>query len=100
MTLIDGLARVGNGFVAFEDLGVAQHGVQRRAQLVAEADDIAALGAVGGFGGFLGVLQRRVGLLVGGDFLQQQACSGARIFLGHDAAVMGQHVEPADARRR
>jgi hypothetical protein len=44
----------------------------------------------------LAYLQGRVGLLVGGDFLQQQRVLARRFFFGHDAAVVGQHVEPAD----
>ncbi|MNK90343.1 hypothetical protein D3C87_1103920 [compost metagenome] len=70
---LDGrLPRRGNGLIAFEDLGVAQNSVERRAQFVAEADHVAALGAVGGLSRFLGVLKGGVSLLVCGDFLQQQ----------------------------
>ncbi len=65
--------------VPLENLRIAEHGIERRAQLVAEAHHIAALGAVGGLGGFLGILQRCIGLLVRGDFLQEQVCSGGRI---------------------
>ena len=90
------LTRCRDGLVAFEDLGVAEHGVERRAQFMAEADDIAALGAVGGFRGFLGILQGRVGLLVGGDFLQQQRVLARGFLFRHQPAVMGQHIEPAD----
>ena len=42
------LSRRRDRLVALEDLGIAEHGVERRAQFVAEPDDIAALGEVGG----------------------------------------------------
>ena len=64
------LLRRGGG-IALQNLGVAEHAVERRAQLVGQAGDVATLGRVGGFGGFLGFLQLLVGALVRFDFLHQ-----------------------------
>ena len=91
-----GLPGCRDGLVALEDLGIAENGVERGAQFVAEPDDIAAFGPVGGLGGLLGILQGGVGFLVRGDFLQEQGILARGFLLRHQPAVMGEHIEPAD----
>jgi hypothetical protein len=51
-----------DGRVALQELSVAENGVERRAQLVADAHHETALGQIGGLRGFLGTLQLLVGL--------------------------------------
>ena len=82
--------------VLFEQLGIATDGVERRAQFVAETDDVAALCQVGGFGDFLGALQLGVGALVGVDFLHQQRGLAPGFSLRRLAALLGQHEQPGD----
>lgn len=74
--------------VAFEDLGVAEHRIERRAQFVAQAHHVAALRTVGGFRSLFGVLQGRVGLLVGGDLFQESRILPGGFLFRNDAAVM------------
>ena len=60
-----------------QDLRVAQDAVERRAQLMGHAGDVAGLGLVGGFGQLLGLPAiRGVGAAVGIDFKLQAAGSG------------------------
>jgi hypothetical protein len=100
-------------------LRVAKDAVQRRAQLVADGADVAALGLVGLVGGAAGLLGRELGLL--GDFARlrrllgdcnarsvcavqldlahQQVGLAVRFFLRHLAALVRQHQPPGhDAR--
>lgn len=64
--------RFGDGGVVLQQLRVAEDRVQRRAQLMADADDEAAFRQVGGLGDLLGLLQLRVGAAVGADLAGQQ----------------------------
>ena len=91
MALIRGC---GNRRVALEELRIAENGVERRAQFVAEADDVAALGLARRFGDFLGLLQLGVGALVRLDFVHQQIGLALRLLLGHAAAFLGEHEQP------
>ena len=86
----------GNRGVAFEDLGIAEDRIERRAQFVAEAHQIAALGEVGGLGHLLGLLQGGVGAAVRLDLAQEQAGLARRLFLRHAPALMRQHQEPGE----
>ena len=61
------VVQVAKGLVA-EDLGEADDGIERGAQLVAHAGEELALGAVGGLGGVLGLLQRLLHPLALRDF--------------------------------
>ena len=80
--------------VALQQLGVAQHGVERRAQLVAEADHVAALGEIRGLGDLLGLLQGRVGAPVRRDLLQQQRRLPGGFLLRHAPALRREDEEP------
>ena len=82
--------------ILLQQLRVAGDRVQRRAQLVAEAHDIAALGEVGGFGDLLGALQLGVGALVRVDFLDQQRGLAPRLGFRGAAALLRQHEQPRD----
>ncbi len=82
--------------VALQNLSIAEHRVERRAQLVAQADQIAALGEVGRLGHFLGLLQGCVGAAVRLDLAQQQRRLAGRFFLRHTPALMRQHQEPGE----
>ena len=88
-----------NGLVALEDLRVPEDRVERRAQFVTEANDVAALGPVGRLGVLLGLLQCRIGAAMGADFLEQQRRLPRTLLLGHPPAVIGEHQEPAGDRR-
>ena len=89
------------GAAALEQLRVAEDRVQRRADLVADADDVARLGEVGGFGDLLGLLQRGVGAPMRLDLLHQHGGLARRFGLGGAAALMRQHDQPgADAREQ
>ncbi len=83
-----------DGGIALQDLGIADHRIERRAQLVAQPDDIAALRLAGGFRGFLGLLQLRVGSLVRLDLLHQQLGLALRLFLGDAPALVHEHEHP------
>ena len=80
--------------IAFENLRIAHHRIERRAQFVAETHHIAALGLVSSLGLFLGALQFGVGFGMRVDFLEQQRVLARAFFLGHQATVMRQHQEP------
>ena len=103
-----GLLAVGrNRGVVVEQLGVAEDAVQWRADLVADAGDVTALGLVGllgGLAGFLGdlarLLQLGVGLVVQRDFAREQAGLAVRFFLRHAPAFAGEHQPPRDDARR
>ena len=97
MTLIAVIAPGGHAGVALEHLRIAEDGVERRAHLMAEADDVAALGAVGGLGDFLGLLQLGVGALVRLDLVHQQRRSGAAF---PPRRPGGSHAPARTARRR
>ena len=80
--------------VPLQHAGVTENGVERRAQFVAQADEIAALGHVGGFRHLLGSLQLGVGALVRVDFLHQQVGLALCFLLGHAPALVRQHEQP------
>ena len=82
--------------VLLQELGIAADRVQRRAQLVAQAHHVAALGEVGGFGDLLGALELGVGALVRVDLLDQQRGLPPRLGLGGAAALLRQHEQPGD----
>lgn len=84
----------GDLLLLVEQLGVTENGLQGGAQLVAEAGEVAALGAVGALGLLLGQLQGAVGFLVRLDFVQQQARLAVGLLLGHHAAVVGEQEQP------
>ena len=91
----DGLPAVRrDGRVFAHELRVAQDAVERRAQLVADGADVAALGLVGVFGQALGLLQRFVGLAVRVDLLHEQMGLPVGLFLGHLPAFVRQHHPP------
>ena len=95
--------------VLTHELRVAQDGVERRADLVADGADVAALGLVGLVGaqaGFLGLLLRGlghaarglqgfVGLAVQLDLAHQQARLAVGFLLRHLAALVRQHQPPS-----
>ena len=81
--------------VALQNLRVAENGIQRRAQFMAQAHDMTALRFIGGFSNFLGALKLRIGTLVRLDFTHQQV-GLAKGFLLRDApALLRQHEEPS-----
>ena len=80
--------------ILLQQLGVATDRVQRRAQFMAQADDVAALGEIGRFGDFLGALQFGVGALVRVDFLDQQRGLPQGFGLRGAAALLRQHEQP------
>ena len=80
--------------ILLQQLRVAADRIQRRAQLVAEADHIAALGEVGGLRHFLGALQLGVGALVRVDFLDQERGLPSRFGLRRAPALLSQHEQP------
>ena len=84
----------GEAGILLQQLRVAGDGVQRRAQFVAQAHHIAALGEVGRFGDFLGALQFGVGALVRVDFLDQQRGLPPRFRLRRAPALLRQHEQP------
>ena len=94
----DGIVGGARG-AALEQLRVAVDGIERRADLVADAGDVAGLGDVGALGDFLGFLQRRVGAFVRVDFVHEHgrlACGSA---LGGAPALVREHDQPRhDAR--
>ena len=93
-----GLAFARDGLVPLQHLRIAENRVERGAQFVAEADDIAALGVVRRFRRLLGALQGGVRLAVCLDLLQQQGVLAGGFLLRHPACVMGEHQKPdADA---
>ena len=80
--------------IALEQLGIAEDRVERRAQLVAQADHVPALGLAGGFCRLLGLLQLGVGALVRLDLIHQQVGLPSGFLLGNAAAVLGEHEQP------
>ena len=99
ITLMPPCRAGGNVGIALQELGVAQDGVERRAQLVGEADHVAALGEIGGLGHVLGALQRRVRPPVRLDFLEQESGLPPGFLLGDAAALARQNEKPSqDAR--
>ncbi len=94
----DGVVRRAGG-ATLEQLRVAIDGIERRADLVADAGDVARLGDVGGLGDFLRFLQRRVGAFVRVDFVHEHGRLSRRLRLGRAPALMRKHDEPGhDAR--
>jgi hypothetical protein len=87
-------ARCGAIGVFLQQLRVAQDAVERRAQLVADGADVAALGLVGLVGDFACLLQLLVGAAVRLDLLHQQPGLAVRLFLRHLAALVRQHQPP------
>ena len=85
----------GHRVVALEQLGIAHDRVQRRAQFMAEADHVAALGEVRGLGGILGALQRRVRALVRVDLLHQEVGLPQHLVLRRAPADLDKHEQPA-----
>ncbi|MNE60783.1 hypothetical protein D3C80_1559540 [compost metagenome] len=63
---------------------------------MAEANHIAAFGAVCGLSCFLGCLQRGICFAVCGYFLEQQCVLARRFFFCDHAAVMSEDQKPAD----
>ena len=93
----DVLAPAGaDGEVALQQLSVAEDGVQRRAQLVADADDEPGFREVGRLGHLLGLLQLRVGAPVRGDLGQQEVGLAADLLLRHAAAFPHQRQQPGE----
>ena len=91
------VARLGlQAGILLQQLRIAADGVERRAQFMAEADDIAALGEIGGFRDFLGALQFGVGALVGVDFLDQQRGLPPGFLFRRAPALLRQHEQPGD----
>ena len=88
------------GDAALQQLRVAEDRIERRAHLVAHADDVARLRDVRGFGGFLRLLQRCVGALVRFDFLHQHGGLARGFRLGGAPALVREHDAPGhDARQ-
>ena len=87
-----------NGLVFVEQLGVADDAVQRRAQLVADGRDVAALRLIREIGSALGLLQRLVGAAVRFDFVHQRLRLAVAFFLRHLPAFVRQHQPPGDDR--
>ncbi len=85
--------------VAQQDLRVAEDAVERRAELVGDAGDIAGLRLVGGFREVLGLLQRGVGAAARVDLVAQQQVLAAGIVLRHAPALARQHHPPRAHRR-
>ena len=85
--------------LAFQDLGIAEHRVERRAQLVGKTHHITALGLIGSLRLLLRPLQRGISLAVGGDLVKQQHVLARTLLLRHFPAVMGEHKEPSDDPR-
>ena len=77
-----------------QNLRVAQDAVERRAQFVGDAGDVARLGLISGFGQILGGLQRDIGALVSVDLKCQQLVLAVRLVLRHVAALAAQHHPP------
>jgi hypothetical protein len=89
------IARLGvEAGILLQQLRVAADGVERRAQLVAQPDDVAALRQIGGLGDFLGALQFGVGALVRVDFLDQQRGLPPGFRFRRAAALLRQHEQP------
>ena len=82
--------------ILLQQLRVAGNGVERRAQFVAEADDIAALGQIGRFRHLLGALQFGVGALVGVDLLDQERGLPPGFGFSRPPALLRQHEQPGD----
>ncbi len=80
--------------VALHELGVAGYRVQRRADLVTDAHQVARLRHVGRLGDFLGPLQGRVGALMGLDLLHQHVGLVRGFLFRGAAALMGEHDDP------
>ena len=80
--------------VFVEQLRVAQDAVERRAQLVADGRDVAALGLVGRVGLRLGLLQGLVGAAVRVDLFDQQMRLAVRLLLRHQRALVLEHQPP------
>ena len=79
---------------ALEQLRVAVDGIERRADLVADAGDVAGLGDVGALGDFLGLLQRGVGAFVRVDFVHEHRGLARGLGLGRAPALVREHDEP------
>ena len=86
----------GHRVVLLEQLRIAEDAVQRRAQLVADGGDVAALGLVGEVRDALGLLQRLVGAPVRLDLAHQQMRLAVRLLLCDLAALVRQHQPPGD----
>ncbi len=82
--------------VALHQLRIAEDGVQRRPDLMADADDVAALGDVGGLGDALRLLQLVVGPLMCLDLMGQHLGLAFGFLFGDLAALMCQDHQPGD----
>ena len=84
----------GKSGVAFEQLGIAEDGIERRAQFVTQAHDVPALGLAGRFRDLFRLLQLGVGALVRLDLVHQEVGLPSRLLLSDAAAVLRQHEQP------
>jgi hypothetical protein len=73
--------------VTFEELRIAEDGVEWGPQFVAQADDVTAFRRACRFRDFLGFLQLGVGALVRLDLIHQQIGLPARLLFGHAACA-------------
>src|SRR5712691_3791625 len=80
--------------IALQQLRIAEDGVERGAQFMAQPDDMPAFRLARRFGDLLGLLQLGVGALVRLDLVHQQVGLPARLLLGDAAAVLRQHEQP------
>ena len=103
-TLVDGGQRLAwvhvGGAVLQQNLRIAEDAVERCAQLVRDAGDVAGLGDVGEFGGLFCGLQCRVRAVVRRHFLGQQLVVPVRFFLRQHAAFAGQNNPPRAHQRQ
>src|SRR5262252_987014 len=83
-----------NSSVTFEELRIAEDGVERCAQLMAQADHVPALRLAGCLGDLLGLLQLGVGALVRLDLVHQEIGLPPRLLLGDPATVLRQDEQP------
>ncbi len=89
----------GEAGILFQQLCVAGDRVQRRAQFMAQADDVPAFGQVGGFRDFLRALQFGVSAFVGVDLLNQKrglrrvSASAARRLCCASTNSQGDHAD-------
>ena len=90
----DGVVRRERAGVALEQLRVAVDRIERRADFVADAGDVAGLGDVRRFGDFLGLLQRGVGALVRVDLVHEHGRLTRGFRLGGAPAFVREHDEP------
>ena len=80
--------------VAFHQLRIADNGVERRADLVADTEDETALRLVRRLGDFLGPLQGCIGSPMRLDLVKQHGCLPPRFLLRLIPAFMREHHQP------